>query len=239
VHGLKFLRRERSSGAATRDCARTAALAWSRCAQPGSDKLRFQMSPTLEAATSTASPRYGAVAISLHWLLALAIIGSFSLGVYMHDLPFSIARVKLFNYHKWAGITILALSVLRLLWRLTHRPPPLSPRQMALTPAWQQRAAKVSHTLMYVLFLAVPLLGWAYSSAAGVPVVWFGVLPLPDWMPVNRDLANSLLKPLHAYAAFTLAGVVLLHVAAAIKHQFVDRDRLMSRMWYTQREELP
>jgi cytochrome b561 len=188
-----------------------------------------------EAATSTASPRYGGVAISFHWLLALTIVASFSVGVYMHDLPFSIARIKLFNYHKWAGITILVLSLLRLLWRLTHRPPPLSPRQLAVTPAWQQRAAKVSHALMYVLFFAVPLLGWAYSSAAGLPIVWFGVLPLPDFVPVNRDMANALLKPLHAYAAFTLGGVVLLHVAAAFKHQFIDRDRLMSRMWFTQR----
>ena len=188
-----------------------------------------------EAATSTASPRYGGVAISLHWLLALAIVASFSLGVYMHDLPFSIARIKLFNYHKWAGVTILVLSLLRLLWRLTHQPPPPSPRQLAVTPVWQQRAAKVSHALMYVLFFAVPLLGWAYSSAAGLPIVWFGVLPLPDFVPVNRDMANALLKPMHAYAAFTLAGVVLMHVAAAFKHQFIDRDRLMSRMWFTQR----
>ena len=183
------------------------------------------MGPPNEAATSTASPRYGGVAISLHWLLALAIVASFSVGVYMHDLPFSIARIKLFNYHKWAGITILVLSLLRLLWRLTHQPPPLSPRQSAATPAWQQRAAKVSHALMYVLFFAVPLLGWAYSSAAGLPIVWFGVLPLPDFVPVNRDMANALLKPMHAYAAFTLAGVVLLHVAAAFKHQFIDRDQ--------------
>lgn len=193
------------------------------------------MAPPNEAATSPASPRYGGVAISLHWLLALAIVGSFSLGVYMHDLPFSVARVKLFNYHKWAGITILALSLLRLLWRLTHRPPPLSSRQSAAMPVWQHRAANASHALMYVLFFAVPLLGWVYSSAAGIPIVWFGVLPLPDFVPVNRDLANALLKPLHAYAAFTLAGVVLLHVAAAFKHQFIDRDRLMSRMWFTQR----
>jgi cytochrome b561 len=193
------------------------------------------MTPPNEAATSPASPRYSGVAISLHWVLALAIVASFSVGVYMHDLPFSVARIKLFNYHKWAGITILALSLLRLLWRLTHQPPPLSSRQSAAMPGWQHRAANASHALMYVLFFAVPLLGWVYSSAAGIPIVWFGVLPLPDFVPVNRELANALLKPLHAYAAFTLAGVVLLHVAAAFKHQFIDRDRLMSRMWFTQR----
>jgi cytochrome b561 len=193
------------------------------------------MDSTIEAATSLASPRYGAVAIAFHWLLALAIVGSFSLGVYMHDLPFSIARVKLFNYHKWAGVTILALSALRLLWRLTHRPPPVPARVLAAMPPWQQRAAQLSHGLMYVLFFAVPLLGWAYSSAAGLSIVWFGVLPLPDFVPVNKALADAVLKPLHAYAAFTLAAVVLVHVAAAIKHQFIDRDNLMSRMWFTLR----
>ena len=193
------------------------------------------MESSIEAATALASPRYGSVAIALHWLLALAIVGSFGLGVYMHDLPFSIARVKLFNYHKWAGVTILALSALRLLWRLTHRPPVVPPRVLAAMPPWQQRAAQISHGLMYVLFFAVPLLGWAYSSAAGLSIVWFGVLPLPDFVPVNKDLANSLLKPLHAYAAFALAAVVLVHVAAALKHQFIDRDNLMSRMWFTQR----
>jgi cytochrome b561 len=193
------------------------------------------MSPSIEAATSPASPCYGAVAIAFHWLLALTIAVSFGVGLYMHDLPFSIARVKLFNYHKWAGITILVLSVLRLLWRLTHQPPPVPSRVLAAMPPWQQRAANLSHASMYVLFFAVPLLGWAYSSAAGLPIVWFGVLPLPDFVPVNKDMANALLKPLHAYAAFTLAGVVLLHVAAAFKHQFIDRDNLMSRMWFTQR----
>jgi len=193
------------------------------------------MDSSIEAATSLASPRYGAVAIAFHWLLALAIVASFSVGVYMHDLPFSIARIKLFNYHKWAGITILALSVLRLSWRLTHRPPPMPARVLAAMPPWQQHAANVSHALMYVLFFAVPLLGWAYSSAAGLSIVWFGVLPLPDFVPVNKDLAKELLKPLHAYAAFTLGAVVLLHVAAAFKHQFIDRDNLMSRMWFTQR----
>jgi cytochrome b561 len=193
------------------------------------------MGPSTEAATSLASARYGAVAIAFHWLLAAAIVASFSVGLYMHDLPFSIQRIKLFNYHKWAGVTILALSALRLLWRLTHPPPPESARVLAAMPPWQQRAAKVSHGAMYALFFAVPLLGWAYSSAAGLPIVWFGVLPLPDFVSVNKDLANSLLKPLHAYAAFTLAAVVVLHVAAALKHQFVDRDNLMSRMWFTQR----
>ncbi len=177
------------------------------------------------------SSRYGLVAIGFHWLLALALIGAFSVGLYMHDLPFSVQRVKLYNWHKWAGVTILALSLLRVLWRLTHRPPPFSQRVLAAMPPWQHRAASFSHFAMYVLFFAVPLLGWAYSSAAGLQVVWFGVLPLPDFVPVDKEFAKEVLKPLHRYGAYTLAALVVLHVAAAVKHQFVDRDGLMARMW--------
>ncbi len=169
--------------------------------------------------------RYTTTAIALHWLLALAIVGAFSLGLYMAELPFSPQRVKLYNWHKWAGVTILALSVFRLVWRLTHCPPADAPM-----PAWQQRAAHLVHRGMYLLFFAVPLVGWAYSSAAGFPIVWFGVLPLPDLLPVDKALAQAI-KPVHGWLAWTLMVVVAAHVAAALKHQFIDRDRLIARMW--------
>ena len=173
-------------------------------------------------AAHTAS--YTPVAIAFHWLLALMIVGSLSLGLYMADLPFSPTRLKLYNWHKWAGVTILALSALRLLWRLTHRPPADLPM-----PAWQQRAAHGAHLALYALFFAVPLAGWAYSSAAGFPIVWFGVLPLPDFVPVDRALSESL-KPLHRWLAYALGTVVLLHIAGALKHHFIDRDSLLRRM---------
>jgi cytochrome b561 len=173
-----------------------------------------------------ASPtRYSAVAIAFHWLLAVAIVASFSVGLYMHELPISPQRLKLYNWHKWAGICILALSALRLLWRLTHRPPADVPM-----PAWQQRAAHGTHVLLYLLFFAVPLAGWAYSSATGFPIVVFGLIPLPDFLPVDKALAEAL-KPLHAYLAFALAALVVMHVAAAVKHQLIDRDGLIARMW--------
>jgi cytochrome b561 len=168
--------------------------------------------------------RYTRTAIALHWLLALAIVGSFGMGVYMTDLPVSPQRLKLYNWHKWAGICILSLSALRLLWRLTHRPP----ADVAM-PAWQQRAAHAVHGLLYLLFFAVPLAGWAYSSAAGFPVVVFGVLPLPDFVSPDKALAEAL-KPLHKILAFALAALVLAHVGAALKHHFVDRDGLLDRM---------
>jgi cytochrome b561 len=169
-------------------------------------------------------PRYTTPAIALHWALALMIVGAFSVGLYMTGLSFSPQRLQLYNWHKWAGVSILALTALRLLWRLSHRPP--SPPPM---PAWQARAAAVSHGAMYVLFFAIPLLGWAYSSAAGFPIVWFGVLPLPDFVPVDKALAEAL-KPWHGWLAKALAALVVLHVAAALQHHFIARDGLLSRM---------
>ncbi len=178
----------------------------------------------LPPAPNRSIERYGAVAIAFHWLLALAIIGAFCVGLYMHELPMSPTRLKLYNWHKWAGSVILALSALRLLWRLTHRPPADVPM-----PAWQARVAHLTHIALYALFFAVPLAGWAYSSAAGFPVVLFGVLPLPDFVPVDRELAAAL-KPLHKALAWALGALSALHIAAALKHQFIDRDHLLRRM---------
>ena len=174
--------------------------------------------------SAATTDRYSGIAIALHWLLALAILGAFIVGVYMSDLPVSPQRLKLYNWHKWAGICILALSALRLLWRLTHRPP----ADVAM-PEWQRRSAHAVHILLYLLFFAVPLAGWAYSSAAGFPVVVFGVLPLPDFVAPSKELAEAI-KPLHKILAFTMAALVLAHVAAALKHHFVDGDGLLSRM---------
>lgn len=169
--------------------------------------------------------RYSRTAIALHWLLAVAIVGSLIVGTYMTSLPLSPARLKLYNWHKWAGITILVLSALRLLWRLGHRPP-----DDVAMPPWQRRAAHATHTLLYLLFFAVPLVGWAYSSAAGFPVVVFGVLPLPDFVPADKELAE-LIKPWHQRLAWLMAALVVAHVGAALKHHFIDRDGLLLRMW--------
>lgn len=169
--------------------------------------------------------RYTYPAIAFHWLLAFLIASSFAFGLYMVDLPFSPARVKQYNWHKWAGITILMLSALRLLWRLSHRPPVLDIN----TPIWQAKASRATHSLLYLLFFLAPLAGWAYSSAAGFPVVYFGLLQLPDLVPRNADLA-AVLKLAHRVVTYSLAALVMLHVAAALKHQWIDRDRLLARM---------
>lgn len=179
--------------------------------------------------TAPVSRRYHGFSIALHWILAIALVATFSVGFYMADLPFSPWRLKLFNWHKWAGVSILTLSVLRLVWRLAHRPPALPQAVSLAMPGWQMQAYQATHVLMYALFFVVPLLGWAYSSAAGFPIVLFGVLPLPDFVPVGKPLAD-LIKPLHQVSAFALAGLVLLHVAAALKHHWIDKDGLLQRM---------
>lgn len=169
---------------------------------------------------------YTATARFLHWSIALFLAGGFLLGAYMADLPVSPARIKLFNYHKWIGITVLGLALLRVLWRITHRPPPELPM-----PAWQLRTAQATHLLLYVLMIATPLVGWLYSSAAGFPVVYLKIWQLPDLVHKDRDLAKTLVE-VHSFLAWSIGALVVLHVGAALKHHFVDRDRTLERMGF-------
>ena len=173
--------------------------------------------------------RYTRTAAWLHWLLAAAIIGIFFFGLYMVNLPFSPAKLKYMNWHKWAGILILALVAVRVVWRITHRPPALPEKMLKTMPRWQQAAHHGVHHAFYLLFFAVPLLGWAYSSAAGFPIVLFGQLPLPNFVPVSPELAAAL-KPWHKLAAMALMALVVVHVLAVVKHQLIDKDGLLSRM---------
>ena len=135
---------------------------------------------------------YHPLARALHWALALLIVGNFALGVYMHELPFSPARLQYYSWHKWAGVLVLAFSAVRLLTRVLKSPPELPPVIESAMPGWQKLAHHATHIGLYALFFAVPLSGWAFSSAAGFPVVLFGVLPLPDFVPVSEGLADAL-----------------------------------------------
>jgi cytochrome b561 len=178
---------------------------------------------------SSQAARYSTVAIVLHWLLGISIFAMFAIGIYMSDLPFSPLRLKLYNYHKWAGVTFLILSVLRLVWRLLNKPPALPKAIEQAMPSWQTKVYHATHYALYALFFAVPLIGWAYSSAAGFPIVLFGVLPLPDFVAVDKEFAKQI-KDLHEISAFALVGLAVLHIGAALKHHFIDKDGLVSRM---------
>ena len=169
--------------------------------------------------------RYTRTAIALHWLMALLLIGLFCVGLYMSDLPLSPQKLKIYSWHKWAGVTAFLLVLLRLAWRVGHSPPPLP----AGMPGWQKVAAHGLHHLLYLLMIAIPLSGWLMSSAKGFQTVYFGVLPLPDLLQKNKEVGD-LLEVVHSSLNFTLAGLVVAHIAAALKHHLLDRDDVLSRM---------
>jgi cytochrome b561 len=170
--------------------------------------------------------RYTKVAILFHWLIALMIVGAFVMGLVMTDMPgISPTKLKYYSWHKWAGVTILALAALRLLWRLTHR----APAYPDTMPGWQKTSANVMHGALYLLMFAVPLSGYFYTLSAGYPVVYFGVLELPVLMGPDPAL-KPVLKEVHFWLNMTLAGAVAAHVAGALKHHFIDRDGVLKRM---------
>jgi cytochrome b561 len=170
--------------------------------------------------------RYTRTAIALHWLIALLIIGAFTLGLVMTDIPgVTPAKLRYYNWHKWAGVTVLLLALLRLLWRLGHRPPPLT----ASTPAWQRQASGAVHHLLYVLMFAVPLSGYFMTLALGRPVVYFGLFKLPVLIGPDKALGERL-EQVHEWLNWLMAAIVVLHVLAALKHAFIDRDDTMRRM---------
>ena len=169
--------------------------------------------------------RYTGVAIALHWLIAVAILGTFLLGQYMTNLQLSPAKLKLYSYHKWIGVTIFLLVLMRIAWRLAHRPP-LPPASM---PAWQHSAASIAHFFLYALTLAIPVSGWLMSSASGFQVVYLGVIPIPDLLAKSKDAAQEL-KQLHEALNWLMVLVVAMHVAAALKHHLMDRDDVLRRM---------
>ncbi len=180
------------------------------------------------------SASYTRTAIALHWLVALLILAALPLGLTMTDLPLSPQKLKYYAWHKWLGVTVFALAVVRLLWRLAHAPPPLP----ASVPAWQRRSAHALHWALYVLMLAIPVAGWLMSSAKGFQTVYLGVLPIPDLLDKNEALGD-LLARVHAWLAYVLILLLVVHVAAALKHHLVDRDEVLRRMlpWGWKRKE--
>lgn len=160
----------------------------------------------------------------LHWLAAVLVVAGFVLGLQMVDLPFSPTKLKWFAWHKWLGVTVFGLALARLLTRLLVTAP--APLPM---PAWQARAAHAAHGLLYALMLAIPLTGWLFSSAKGVPTVYLGLVPLPSLVDKDEALAAAL-KAAHFWLNMGLATVVIAHAGAALKHHVLDRDDTLRRM---------
>jgi len=167
---------------------------------------------------------YTRTAVALHWGIAALVIILIAAGWIMTDMPGSPAKLQVVTWHKWGGITVLALFFVRGLWRLTHpAPPPVA------APVWQQRSAQAMHALLYAMLLLQPLSGWLFSSAAGRQVVYLNLIPLPNLVARNPPL-GAVFKELHGAGGTLLAVIIALHALAALKHHFVDRDDTLRRM---------
>ncbi|MGI9462844.1 MAG: YceI family protein [Aestuariivirgaceae bacterium] len=168
---------------------------------------------------------YTSTAKFLHWLTALAVFGLLALGLVMTSLDLSPLMLKLYSWHKWIGISVLLVTVLRLIWRYTHPAPPLP----ETFPRLVRLAAHSGHTALYGLLIAMPLAGWIHSSAAGFPVVWFTVLPLPDPIGPNKAV-SEFFSLLHWTGAWLLIGLLIVHIGAALWHHKVRQDDVLVRM---------
>lgn len=177
--------------------------------------------------------RYTAVAIALHWIMALGILALVAMGLSMKHIDLPPMRIfQLYQLHKSVGISVLLAAVLRLAWRLMHAPPALPDGMSRI----ERSAAKGGHIVLYFFLFALPLTGWALVSASvlNIPTVLYGVVPWPH-LPVFSSLADkagaeALFKRVHAYGAWTLIALVAGHAAAALRHHFVHRDDVLRRM---------
>lgn len=169
--------------------------------------------------------RYSGVAMLLHWAIAVLVIMNWQIAQRAEDFDGPL-RGEIMGYHKAWGMTILALTLARLAWRLVHRPPPYA----ATLKRWERALARTTHTVFYVLLIALPLGGWLATSLYGKPVDFFGLFTIPA-LPVgaNKDLGEEIFDAHEAGAKFMLLLIVL-HVAGALKHTIIDRDGNLWRM---------
>lgn len=168
---------------------------------------------------------WGAVAQFLHWAVALAVIGLCVVGLLMQELPASPTKIKIYALHKSVGITVLALVILRLLWRLVDRRPP----HPASMPRWQRTLSALTHGLLYALLLAMPLSGWLYNSASNFALRWFNLFSIPPLTGPDPAI-KAWAQDLHSIGFYTLGLLFALHVGAALRHHYVERDATLRRM---------
>ena len=168
---------------------------------------------------------YGAVAQTFHWLIAALIVTQFTLAYLADDLPLGAHKLALLARHKSFGMTVLMLAILRLLWRLNNPPPPLP---SGMTPL-ERTLARATHIAFYVLLFAMPLTGWLMSSAKNYSVSWFGVFTWPNLIAKN-ETAFDVLRSTHHILSYALFAIAVLHILAALKHHFSNKDTVLLRM---------
>ena len=169
--------------------------------------------------------RYARPMIALHWLIAIAIIAMLCVGFYMVGLPRGLPfKSDLINFHKSLGITVFLLVLLRILVRLAYGRPPLPPMR-----TWQRAAAGITQALLYVGMVAMPLTGYLGSSFNKFGTKFWG-MTLPQWGWDDKHM-REIFFGIHGYLAWIMAALVILHFLGAMKHQLIDRDGLLRRMW--------
>jgi cytochrome b561 len=168
--------------------------------------------------------RWSTAAKTFHWLMALLILGNGAFAFWMDGLKPSLQKINMFALHKSVGLTVLALFLLRVLWRAIDRRPPDVP-----APRWQHLAAKAVHGFLYLLIAAIPLSGWAFNSAHGFPLQYFKQFNLPALVEKNPELSD-ILGTVHVYLFWFLLLVLVAHIGGALKHHFIDRDDTLRRM---------
>ena len=170
------------------------------------------------------SDRFGMISKAFHWVVGFSVLGLIGVGLWMEDLPLSPDKFEIYGWHKSAGITVLALMAARFVWRMVN------PRPAFLgEPGWQKTASVATHHVMYLCLFAMPLIGWVNSAASNFPVNVWGMLTLPAIVDPNPDLAAAT-KAAHTYVGWVLMVLIILHVGAALKHHFADRDDTLRRM---------
>lgn len=180
--------------------------------------------------------RYTNVAITLHWLIALLMVCNVVMIWFVDHYPDEWVR-PVIDTHKSIGITVLGLALLRILWRISHRPP-----ELQVKSRWEKFAAHLAHGILYVLIIALPLSGWlhdsAWKDAATHPMKLFGLVPWPrvsfimNVDAVTKEHLHDLFGNMHTLLGYALYVLFVLHVAGALKHQFVDKQRQLQRMWF-------
>jgi cytochrome b561 len=196
---------------------------------------RTKLSDATDASAAQPVARYSRTAMALHWLIALGIICNVALALSGDHLPDDWVR-PVIDTHKSIGITVLGLAILRVLWRVSHRPPEL-PEQF---PRWERAAAHAAHLLLYVLIFALPISGWLHDSAwkdgATHPMSLFHVVPwfrlgfIANQPPALKERLHDLFGTIHASFAYVLYAVLALHILGALKHELIDRESVLRRM---------
>ena len=169
--------------------------------------------------------RWGAVAKTFHWLIAVLILVQGLIGLTMVELGMTPAKVRVFALHKSIGLTILALALLRIAWRLSQRAPRDPPM-----PRWQRVAARISHLCLYLLILALPVSGWLFNSAANFPLSWFGVVRVPSLTGGYDPALKPQALAAHVALFWILVALLAIHVGAALWHHFRRHDDVLLRM---------